>query len=358
MLDLPKLKEEYQNLTNQLIDPEVISQWEKFQTISKRRSALEKILKKAEELEDIQRRIEENNQILASPEDSELASMAQQELLDLKHKEQALSKELERLTSGGEDMPDSVIMEIRSGAGGGEASLFASNLWNMYNKYAASKGWSVTILNTSETEVGGIRDISFQVDGEGAFSALQYEGGVHRVQRIPETEKAGRIHTSTVSVAVLPKPKETQIIINPADIQLEFTGSSGPGGQNVNKRQTAVRLIHLPTNIVIECQTSRNQQKNREFAMSLLQAKLYEMQEQAKESELSAKRKAQIGWAKRAEKIRTYNFPQDRVTDHRLPETWHGIERILGGDLDEIASALDQFQKSSETAPNPSLPKS
>ncbi len=346
MIDLKKLREEYDSLTKELENPELISQWEKFQEISKRRNQLEKILKKAEEIQEIKNKIEDNEEILAAGEEQELAALAQSELAALQGQRKKLEEELENLATKKEAAPEAIILEIRPGTGGEEAALFARNLFDMYAKYALQNQWRQEVLNLNETDLGGIKEASIEIEGEGAFEKLQYEGGVHRVQRIPETEKSGRVHTSTASVAVLPKPKYTQIHINPNDIKLEFFNSSGPGGQNVNKRKTAVRLTYLPTNLVVAVQTSRSQQKNKEYAMALLESKLLEQRESTKEKELSSKRKTQIGWAKRAEKIRTYNFPQDRVTDHRIEKSWHGIEKIIDGELNPIVESLQEYQKS------------
>ena len=235
---------------------------------------------------------------------------------------------------------EAVIVEIRAGTGGEEAALFSAGLFRMYSKYAQFQGWKQKVLDSRPTELGGFKEIIFELrDGE-VFSHLQYEGGVHRVQRIPKTEKGGRIHTSTSSVAVLPKPKKAEIKIRPEDLRIDFYCASGPGGQYVQKRHTAVRVTHLPTGLVVTSQTERNQLQNKENAMSILAARLLEKKEMAEFEKLGEKRKAQIKWAKRAEKIRTYNFPQDRVTDHRIKKSWKRIEKILNGDLEPIILVL------------------
>ncbi|MBI1971583.1 MAG: PCRF domain-containing protein, partial [Candidatus Wildermuthbacteria bacterium] len=235
MIDFKSIKQEYDSLTQQLTNPELISQWEKFQEISKKRGSLEKILKKLDELEELKNKIEENAQIVASQEDEELSSLAQQELVALQQQKKNLEREIEKLGSRRDaDLPDALIAEIRPGTGGEEAALFARNLFDMYAAYAKKHDWKQTILDLESTDLGGIKSASLQIDGEDAFEKLQYEGGVHRVQRIPETEKSGRVHTSTASVAVLPKPKSNQISLNPSDIKIEFARSSGAGGQNVN----------------------------------------------------------------------------------------------------------------------------
>ncbi len=342
-MDLEKIKQEYKEILEKLNDPELISRWEEFQELSKRKSQLEKIVKKVEELRNVKERIEENNQMIAG-EEQELTALAQEELNSLLKQEEVLERELEEVLEEESELnqtgPDAVIMEIRAGTGGEEASLFARDLFLMYKKYAEQKGWKYMVLELNETEVGGMREASLEFQGKEAFKKLRFEGGVHRVQRIPSTEKAGRIHTSTASVAILPKPKKTQIQLNPSELKIDVFNSSGPGGQNVNKRKTAVRITHLPTGLVVASQASRNQQQNREFALTLLAAKLLSQKEAALRAKIAGARKGQIGTSERAEKIRTYNFPQDRVTDHRTKQTWHGIESIMKGALDEILNEL------------------
>ncbi len=237
---------------------------------------------------------------------------------------------------------EAIIIEIRAGAGGTEAALFTADLFRMYSKYALNQGWKQRVLSSSPAELSGFKEIIFEIRGENVFSQLQYEGGVHRVQRIPKTEKAGRIHTSTSSVAVLPKPKKAEIKIRPEDLKIDFCRASGPGGQNVNKRETAVRITHLPTNIVVTSQTERNQLQNKESALAILEAKLLEKKETEDFGTMDEKRKIQIKWAKRAEKIRTYNFPQDRVTDHRIKKSFHNIEGIMAGKLESIIKSLEK----------------
>jgi peptide chain release factor 1 len=233
-----------------------------------------------------------------------------------------------------------VIIEIRAGAGGEEAAIFAADLFRMYTKYAQSQGWNFSILDSNRTSIGGFKEVIFEVNGQTVFEQLKNESGVHRVQRIPKTEKSGRIHTSTASVAILPKVEATKVKINPQDLKIDVARSSGPGGQNVNKRSTAVRITHLPTNIVVFSQTERSQPQNKEIALAILRAKLFEMKQNEQMSQLSAERRAQIGTADRSEKIRTYNFPQNRITDHRLGKSWHNLETILDGKLDSIIKAF------------------
>lgn len=234
----------------------------------------------------------------------------------------------------------SVIIEIRAGQGGDEAGLFARDLYRMYSRYGQTKGWKEKMLDSNISSVGGYKEVIFELTGVGVYDELQYEGGVHRVQRVPDTEKQGRVHTSTATVAILLKPKKTEININPADLRIDTYRSSGAGGQYVNKTESAIRITHIPTGVVVTCQSERNQQQNKETAMSILAARLLQAQEESDLSKLTSERREQIGWAKRSEKMRTYNFPQDRVTDHRINKSWHNIEGIMDGKLDGIIKAF------------------
>ena len=238
--------------------------------------------------------------------------------------------------SEGQGEKQSVIIEIRAGTGGDEAGLFAKDLYRMYSRYAQTKGWSQRVLDSNTSDVGGYKEIVFELNGINAFSEMQYEGGVHRVQRIPKTEKSGRVHTSTATVAVLLKPKKTDISINPSDLEITTFKASGPGGQYVNKTESAIRIVHKPTGLVVTSQSERNQLQNKENALSVLAARILQKQEEQDLSKLSTERREQIGWAKRAEKIRTYNYPQNRITDHRIGKSWHDLEKIVDGNLEPI----------------------
>jgi len=338
-MNLEEVKKEYNELLEQLGDPELISDWERFEELNKRKNQLEKVLEKEKEAKSLQKTIEENKAIISAGEDPELSSLAEGELSQLQDKQKSLEKELnEMLASKTEpdNLPKAVIVEIRAGTGGDEAALFASSLYKMYFKYAQNQKWSQRVLDSNSTEIGGIKQIIFELKGSNVFKQMRNEAGVHRVQRIPDTEKSGRIHTSTASIAVLPKPKKAQIKISPQDLKVDTYKASGPGGQYVNKRETAIRITHLPSGIVVTSQTERNQLQNKENAMAILEAKVLEKKEMEEIAKQGSKRKDQIGQAKRAEKIRTYNFPQDRITDHRIKKSFHNIESIIAGKLDPI----------------------
>ena len=290
--------------------------------------------------------IESATELLSDPD---LRDLAQEELEEAKAAAVKDQEEIKLLLLP-RDPNDSknVIIEIRGGAGGDEAALFAADLYRMYSMYAESRRWKVEIANLNDTEIGGIKEISFIIEGDGAYSRLKFESGVHRVQRVPETEASGRIHTSTVTVAVLPEMEEVDFEVNPADLQIDTFRSSGAGGQHVNKTESAIRITHLPTGTVVECQDERSQHKNRERAMKILVSRLYEEEQRKQNAALAAERKSQVGTGDRSERIRTYNFPQGRVTDHRIGLTLYKIEQIMNGDLDELIDALvmaDQAEK-------------
>jgi peptide chain release factor 1 len=295
-----------------------------------------------------ERLLKEEGRVLEMAKDEEMKELADEELKELKEQKDGVEKEIEKIVKVQEEeekFPNELILEVRAGAGGDEASLFSQELASMYEKYAENSGWQFTPVNKSENAVGGYKEASFEIKGKDCYKKLRYETGVHRIQRIPRTEKMGRVHTSTASVAILPIRKKTKFEIDPTDIEMEFSRSGGAGGQNVNKVETAVRLIHTPTGIDVRSTSERSQQKNREKAMQILQAKLevIKMEEEAKK--LSSERKDQIGTGDRSEKIRTYNVLQDRVTDHRLKKSWHNIEGIFDGEIGAILESFDEAKK-------------
>ncbi|MDP3710617.1 MAG: peptide chain release factor 1 [bacterium] len=337
-MDLNELQQKKDELQEKLGDPEVLKNAQKVKELSIEFSKTEKQLSDYTRIAEIEKELKETEEILTSS-DEEIKPMARSE-------KEELLKEMERLEkkiSGVEEnLPSNVIMEIRAGAGGTEASLFAKELFDMYSSFAKKKGWKTALLDESKSDLEGYKEVVFEIDGENVYELMRWESGVHRVQRIPETEKMGRVHTSTASIAVLPKAKEVDLEIRPQDIKVEFFRSSGPGGQNVNKVETAVRVYHLPTGVTVVSQEGRSQQKNRERAMTILRSKLLDAQIQAEAKKMASARKKQIGTGDRSEKIRTYNFPQDRVTDHRIKESWHNLPGILAGNLDDIVGALNQ----------------
>lgn len=335
-------QEEYDKIIIQLGDPGLISDWEKFEELNKRKNYLEKIIEKESEIKEIAKKIAENRLIAISEDDPELMSLAEAETEQLKIRQETLENELQEIAKAESKPagPGAIVVEIRAGAGGQESALFAADLYRMYSRFAQNNGWQQKVLDQNQTEIGGCKEIIFELTGKTAWDMMKYEGGVHRVQRIPETEKSGRIHTSTATVAVLPKPKKSEIAIRPDEIRVDFCRSSGPGGQFVNKRESAVRITHLPTGLSVFSQTERNQLQNRENAMALLAYRLQEKKRQEEELTFGGARKEQIGSALRCEKIRTYNIPQDRVTDHRVKKSWHNIAKIFDGDLGEISQIL------------------
>ena len=286
----------------------------------------------------VEKNLEEAKEMMNDPE---LKELAETEMLEAKEKLPKIEEELKILLIPKDPDDDkNVICEIRGGAGGDEAALFAGTLYRMYSMYAERKHWKLEVLNENETELGGYKEISFMISGRGAYSRLKFESGVHRVQRVPDTEASGRIHTSTATVAVLPEVEDVDIELNPADIKMEVFRSSGAGGQHVNKTSSAVRLIHIPTGMVAECQTERSQVQNREYAMRMLRSRLYEKEKQERDAKLANERKTQVGSGDRSEKIRTYNYPQGRITDHRIGMSIYQIEDFLNGNLDEMIDNL------------------
>ena len=342
MGDIEAIKKEYEEIIKKISDSDLLLNSDKIEDLMKKKTQLEKIIAKNEELKELQKKIEEDKIILASGEDPALISLAEAELEMLRGQEKKIQEQLDNSPDDGKKSDvNSIIIEIRAGTGGGEAALFARDLYRMYSRYAQIKGWKQKILDSRITDIGGYKEVTFELSDGEVFSKMQYEGGVHRVQRIPETEKSGRIHTSTATVAILPKPKKTQIKISPADLKIDLYRASGPGGQNVNRRETAVRITHLPSGIVVTSQTERNQLQNKDNAMAILAAKILEKKEESAREKLAGRRRSQIGWAKRAEKIRTYNFPQSRITDHRIKKSWKNLEEIFEGKMERILKSLE-----------------
>lgn len=335
---LEAVENRYEELNKKIADPEVIANTSQWTEYMKEHAEIEEVALKYKEYKKAKNNLAEAEEMMKDPEMKELA---EEEARENREKLPLLEEELKVLLIPKDpDDNKNIICEIRAGAGGDEAALFAGTLFRMYSMYAERKHWKIEVLNENETGLGGYKEISFMVTGKGVYSRLKFESGVHRVQRVPETEASGRIHTSTATVAVLPVVEDVQININPADIKLEVFRASGAGGQHVNKTSSAVRLIHIPTGMVAECQTERSQTQNREYAMKLLQSRLYEKERQERDSKLANERKSQVGSGDRSEKIRTYNYPQGRITDHRIGFSIFQMEDFLNGNLDEMIDNL------------------
>ena len=343
---LEAIEKKYEELTKKISDPDVISNQNEWRQYMKEHAEIEPIVEKYREYKKTKQSMDEASEMLSDPELKELAEV---EMLEAKEKLPQIEEEIKiLLLPKDKDDDKNVICEIRAGAGGDEAALFAGTLFRMYSMYAERKHWKLEILNENETELGGYKEISFMITGKGAYSRLKFESGVHRVQRVPDTEASGRIHTSTATVAVLPVVEDVEIDINPADIKMEVFRSSGAGGQHINKTSSAVRLIHEPTGIVVECQTERSQFQNKDNAMKMLKTKLYDMEKQKQDSEITNARRSQVGSGDRSEKIRTYNYPQGRITDHRIGLSIYQMEDFLNGNLDDMIdnlTAADRAEK-------------
>ena len=339
---LEKIRERFEEIYRLLQLPETVSDQELYRDLNKEYKNLTPVVEEFNRYLDSRREAEEADEILSDPDsDEDLREMAKEQKEEALAAMQAGEEELKvLLLHKDEDDDKSVIMEIRAGAGGEEAALFAADLYRMYSMYAAAQNWKTEVVNENETELGGYKEISFMVEGKGAYSRLKYESGVHRVQRVPETEAQGRIQTSTCTVATLPEAEDVELEINPKDLQIDTFRSSGAGGQHVNKTESAIRITYLPTGLVVECQDERSQYKNKDRAMKILRSKLLEEKKQEQQGKIAEERRSQVGTGDRSERIRTYNFPQGRVTDHRINLTLYRIESIMNGDLNEIIDSL------------------
>jgi len=343
------IKKKFEDIEKKLVDPKLINNPKEIAKISQEHAELKNLFNLIIELEKIKDNIQQDQKIIKEEQDNELKSMAEDELeeLELKYSEIEKLIQLELKPKNPQDKKN-VIMEIRAGTGGDESAMFCADLFRMYSKYSEKNNWKISILNSSPTGIGGFKEIIFEIinpknNTNGVYANLKYEGGIHRVQRIPETEKQGRVHTSTVTVAVLPEAKEMDLEIKNEDLRIDVYSASGPGGQSVNTSNSAVRIVHLPTNTMAQCQDQKSQHQNKDKAMQILRSRLLVKFEEEKQAKLSSERKSQIGTGDRSGKIRTYNFPQDRITDHRIKKSWHSIDRIIDGELEEIIKACSEI---------------
>jgi peptide chain release factor 1 len=340
--ELKAIEEKYNQITALLSDPNIASNPQKIKDLARERAELEPLIKKYEEYKRVQKDLKESSTILSDAQtDPELKHLAEAELDRLREKEEELEKELKKMLLPKDPNDEkNVILEIRAGAGGDEASLFAQDLFRMYTRYAEHRGWKWEAMDVSYSPIGGIKEAIINIQGKKVYSFLKYESGVHRVQRVPRTEASGRIHTSTATVAVLPEADEIDLKIDPKDLKIEAFGASGPGGQNVNRNYTAIRITHKPSGMVVSCQDEKSQHRNKEKALKILRTRLLDIARQEQHARISQNRKKQVGTGERSEKIRTYNFPQSRLTDHRLNENFYNIENIMDGELDELIEKL------------------
>ena len=344
---LQNADDRFEEINALLMDPNVVSDNQNYTALMKELKNLTPVVDKYREYKAAEKAAGEAREMLDEGGlDRDFKEMVEEELSDAKAKMESCGGELKILLLPRDPNDDkNVIIEIRGGAGGDEAALFANTLYRMYSMYAESKRWKTEILNANQTELGGFKEISFSIDGDGAYSRLKFESGVHRVQRVPETESQGRVHTSTVTVAVLPEAEDVEVDINPGDLQIDTYRAGGAGGQHVNKTESAIRITHLPTGLVVECQDERSQHKNKDKAMKILRSRLYEKMQSEQNAKIASERKLQVGTGDRSERIRTYNFPQGRMSDHRIGLTLYKLESIIDGDLNELFDALNTFDQ-------------
>ena len=337
---LEEIEERFNTLERELGDPEVLKDQKHYQALAKEHAELNPIVETYRELKKVREEIEENRALLQDP-DPEISALAKQEIQDLQRREEELTSQLKLLLIPKDPNDEkNVLLEIRAGTGGEEAALFAADLFRMYSRYAERNGWKIEVLSSHPTGIGGFKEIIALISGKGVYSRLKYESGTHRVQRVPETEAQGRIHTSACTVAVLPEADEVDVHIDPSELRIDVYRASGAGGQHVNKTESAVRIIHIPTGLVVQCQDERSQHKNKAKAMKVLYARLQELKQREQQEKISEERRAQVGTGDRSQRIRTYNFPQGRVTDHRIGLTLYQLDQVLDGELDQVIDPL------------------